>query len=174
MQQFLDDPYRYEFLQNPDKVRSKTDAQRDGLNCVSLAHLALKELFDYDLPPDLGCAELYLDADHFKPVESMSTAQKGDLVWFGTENAVIEPGAFIPRYSATGELQNWRQFPVKHVTVHTGVYKDGEPMLLHATKHEGSTALWQFSRFNEHRLYRRFFGITRLATLYEPPVYTAA
>lgn len=162
--QFLDPAYSYNFWQNPDVVRSKEDALKDGINCVSLAHLALKDLFGYELPAELGCAELYQDKKHFEPVADMGQARGGDLVWFGIENPPKAPEDIRLYYGSAGELLNWQEFPVKHVTVHTGIEEAGEPLLLHATNYNGGkNQLWRLSEFKAHRRYQKLYGITRLA-----------
>src|ERR1700712_5367578 len=98
MEQYIGDQYVYRFMNNPDRVRSREDAERYGLNCVSLAHLVLKDLFDCELPPELGCAELFRDKEHFEPVAGIEAAQTGDLVWFGVEKPKVEVAEFNPRY----------------------------------------------------------------------------
>jgi hypothetical protein len=50
---YLDPAFRYVKSQSPARVRSRDDALRDGLNCVALAHLVIRDLFGYALPP--GC-----------------------------------------------------------------------------------------------------------------------
>lgn len=145
-------------------MRSRSDALRDGLNCISLAHLVIKDVFDYELPPRLGCAELYLDREHFKPVESVTDMQIGDLVWFGLQDAVRRPEDIPLRYDDAGNLVNWRDFPVKHVAVSTGHQVDGDPLLLHATNLEGPhNKVWPLSKFSRYPRYRKLYGVTRLA-----------
>lgn len=167
LEQFLDSAYSYNFWQNPDRVRSVEDARRNGINCVSLAHLALKALFDYKLPPELGCAELYRDREHFRLVkgidEGVDGAQRGDLVWFGVQEATEPPEAIELVYDDQGQLINWGQSPVKHVAVHTGVEEFGEPLLLHSTfMYGGGNAIWPLSEFSLHPRYSRLYGVTRL------------
>lgn|GEM_PF-896450 len=161
--QFLDPAYFYEFMRNPDVVRSKDDALRGGINCVSLAHLVLKELFDYELPPELGCAELYRDQDFLIRDIDPNESRKGDLWWFGV-NSGKDPLKLPLHYDDQGRLINWYESPVKHVAIHTGSYADGEPLLLHAThRNGGKNALWPVSGFSSYNKYKQFWGITRLA-----------
>jgi hypothetical protein len=47
---YLDPGFRYVKSQNPALVRCRDDALRDGLNCVALAHLVIRDLFGYVLP----------------------------------------------------------------------------------------------------------------------------
>ena len=162
--QFLDPAYRYEFWRNPDTVRTKEDARNLGINCVSLAHLALKEMFDYELPAELGCAELYLDRDHFRAVEDHEQMAAGDLVWFGRQDAPYHPEEVLLQYDDQGNLVNWREFPVKHVTIFTGeTDESADPLLLHATYLDGGqNRIWPMSRFADYHRYRKLYGITRL------------
>lgn len=162
LERYLDTEFVYRFMQNPDVVRSEEDARRYGINCVSLAHLALRSLFEYDLPKDLLCAELYADREHFEHREDIDQLQTGDLVWFGVKDPGIMPEDFVPQY-VDGRLENWRDFPVKHVAVSTGERNEEEDdLLLHATYYEGTTALWPLSRFFQYKKYQRHYGISRL------------
>ncbi|MEK7153730.1 MAG: hypothetical protein AAB834_07285 [Patescibacteria group bacterium] len=161
LEQYLDGSYNYDFAQGPDVVRNRDDALRNGINCVSLAHLALRDLFGCELPPKLMCAEMYCDRDYFAPVESFLAMREGDLVWFGIANPTIPTDEFEFRYEG-GNLANWADFPVKHVAIYTGVTdSEGNHVLLHSTFREGNT-LWPLARFNRYRRYEKLYGITRL------------
>jgi hypothetical protein len=159
LEQYLNPDYRYNFWQNPDLVRSREDALRNGINCVSLAHLALKDLYGYELPSTLGCAEMYQDTEHFKPVEDFQL-QTGDLVWFGIEKPLTPPENIELVYNAAGDLVNWRDFPVKHVGVVFDVKE--ESRILHATHVTGTNVLWTLSDFAQHQRYRRLYKTSRL------------
>ena len=106
---------------------------------MSLAHLAMRELFAYELPPELGCAELYLDRKHFSRVGNLADMQAGDLVWFGVQNPPKPPEEVRLEYDSNGRLMNWQEFPVKHVAIYTGLQDCRLPLLLHATLIEGGT-----------------------------------
>lgn len=145
-------------------MRTKDDALQDGINCVSLAHLVLKDVFDCELPPHLGCAELYLDREYFKPVDAIDDMRAGDLVWFGLQEALRQPEEVQLQYDEAGNLVNWREFPVKHVAVNTGLQVEDEPLLLHATNVEGRhNKIWPLSKFWSYPRYQKLYGITRLA-----------
>jgi hypothetical protein len=160
--QFLNPEYAYKFSQNPNVVRTKEDALRSGINCISLAHLVIKELFDYELPPDLLCAELYLDHEHFEPVADTTKMQLGDLVWFGASNFGKDPFEVELRYGKHGQLINWREFPVKHVAIYTGLTESCDPLLLHATFVGGvNNTVWPMSKFRSYQRYKKMHGITR-------------
>lgn len=161
---FIDPAYRYDFWQGPAEVRSITDAQRSGLNCIALAHLAINKLFEVELPPELHCAELYTDTQYFTRVDDLAEARRGDLLWFGVANPVIEPAAFVPLYR-DGMLVNWRDFPVKHVAVHTGKRDEqDEPLLLHASQEDSTNVIWPLPEFaKRNKRWEKFYGISRLA-----------
>ena len=166
LDEFLDPVYQYDFLQNPDVVRNKEDARRNGINCVSLAHLVTKELFGYTLPDKLGCAELYLDREHFNYADDVTAIRAGDLVWFGLLHCLEPPERFALQYDNQGRLVNWRDFPVKHVAIGTGLVTNGEPLLLHATYIDGrENKLWPLTKFSDYVRYRRLYGITHLRSL---------
>ena len=160
LEQYLDNAYVYRFSHGPNIVQSREDALRYGINCVSLAHLALKDLFDYQLPPTLMFSELYGDHEHFRQVETLEQMQRGDLVWFGLADPKIEPAKFEPRYE-DGQLVNWADFPVKHIAISTGERND-DYQLLHSTHVEGTNVVWPLARFAEYKNYRKLYGITRL------------
>jgi hypothetical protein len=65
---YLDPAFRYVKSQTPALVRCRDDALRDGLNCVALAHLVIRDLFGYVLPAHLQALELVRDLEHFEPV----------------------------------------------------------------------------------------------------------
>lgn len=162
LERYVNPAYVYKFTQGPDVVRDNEDALRYGINCVSLAHLAIRDLFDYELPSELQCAEMYLDRDHFKKVENTQDMCQGDLVWFGIEDAKIEPEEFVPVYE-DGALVNWADFPIKHVSLYTGEKDERDyPLLLHATHVGGTNTIWPIDKFAVYRKYRRMYGITRL------------
>ena len=153
---YLDPEFIYRFMQNPNVVRSEEDARKHGINCVSLAHLAIKNLFEYELPRDLLCAELYADTKHFERIEQLQDMQTGDLVWFGIEQPAIHPEEFVPRYDEQGKLINWSDFPVKHVAISTGEHnEDRDPLLLHSTYYEGTNVIWPLSRFSAYPKYKK-------------------
>lgn len=120
-------------------------------------------MFDYELPASLGCAELYLDREHFMQVESVAEMRAGDLAWFGLRDALKRPEEIRLRYDEDDNLMNWREFPVKHVAIATSLGVEGDPLLLHATYVEGrENKIWPLSKFSTYRNYRKLYGITRL------------
>lgn len=170
--QYLDPAFTYRFTGGPEVVRSKRDAWEDGLNCIALSHLVLSDLFDYALPPELHCAEMYTDNSHFTHlpnlapgVPDLTAMRRGDLVWFGRDDAPIAPEEFEPAYRE-GKLVNWADFPVKHTAIFTGLHdsRSHSPLLMHATHHEGGVAVWPLSAFGtgEFKRYERLFDVTRL------------
>jgi len=80
---YRDPAFRYAKSRNPARVRCRDDALRDGLNCVALAHLMIRDLFGYTLPAHLQALELVRDLEHFEPVPDPEHMQAGHLVWLG-------------------------------------------------------------------------------------------
>lgn len=162
-ERFINPSFRYDFARGPAQVRSIEDAMQGGLNCVALAHLVMRDLYGVELPPELHCAEMYLDTERFARVPATGSLGQGDLVWFGVSGAATRPEDFQPQYE-NGALVNWRSFPVKHVTVFTGEHDEaGDPLLLHTTHLTGTNVIWPLRRFGEHRRYQHQFGASRLA-----------
>ena len=161
---FLRAGYAYSFEQGPNKVRSHEDARVNGLNCVALAHLAMKDLFDYTLPEDYQCLELFLDREqHFESIDSLDSAQQGDLVWFGFAEPRIPLEEFVPVYDECREITNWQDVAVRHVGLFTGeIDGEGDQLVLHATRSAGTVAIWPLRKFQEYKRYRKVYGVSRL------------
>lgn len=158
---YLDPRFRYVWARGPAVVRSREDALRDGLNCVALAHLVIRELFGHALPAGFQSLELFGDDEHFESIADGALLAAGDLIWFGAANPRIPPADFVPRFR-DGELLNFADFAVNHVAVATGRRVDGHSLLLHASPVNGTNALWPLHRFAEHERYREIYGIRRL------------
>lgn len=158
---YLDPAFRYVNSQNPARVRSREDALRDGLNCVALAHLVIRDLFGYALPPGFQSLELFSDLAHFEPVAAVEGMEAGDLVWFGVACPAVRLEDFAPRFR-DGELLNFGDFPVNHVAVCTGDRDNGDPLLLHASYMDGTNAVWALSKFRAYERYGKIYAIRRL------------
>lgn len=161
LEHFIDPAYVYRFSQGPDKVRTITDAQERGINCVSLAHLAIRHLFGRTLPEELMCYEMFADTAQFDTVGSLDQMQAGDLIWFGIDKPEVPLEDFQPSYNAAGELENWWQSPVKHVAIYTGQQTD-DYQLLHATHLTGTNVVWPLRQFAAYERYRKIYRISRL------------
>lgn len=160
LSQFISDDFRYKFSHGPNIIHSKEQARREGINCISLAHLALKALYGVTLPSALMCSELHQDREYFEEVTHKDMIA-GDLVWFGVQDPIIGPDQFVPVYE-DGELINWKEYPVKHVAIATGEINHDDPLLLHSTNLTGTNVIWPMRLFAEHRRYRQLYGVTRL------------
>lgn len=163
-QRYLDPAFRYSLFQKPAVVRSRGDALRDGLNCVSLAHLVTRDLFGYTLPAGLQTYELVRDREHFELVPDPARLRAGDLVWFGLAEPPVSLEEFVPQYDGD-ELLNWRDLPVKHVAISTGAREAreaGDPLLLHASLIAGTNVLWPLRRFRDYDRYQRIYAIQRV------------
>lgn len=160
LEQYLDRAYVYKFTHGPDIVRTRESARQKGISCISLAHLALRDLFDYEIPADLQCLELYADREHFYEVDDIQDMQRGDLLWFGLAEPKIAIDDFEPRY-VDDQLLNWSDYPIKHVAVYTGEEAE-DYLLLHSTPLEGTNVIWPMSKFADYKRYEKFYGITRL------------
>lgn len=161
-ERYVDPAFTYRFTQGPDRVPDVITAQRNGLNCIALAHLAIRDLFGHSLPPALHCYEMFSDTAQFSTVESVKDMQAGDLVWFGVRSPKVPLEEYNPQYDEDGALVNWRDNPVKHVAIYTGERAD-DYLMLHATNVEGTNAVWPLWRFATHRRYEQIYRISRLA-----------
>jgi hypothetical protein len=165
---YLDPAFRYVRSQSPARVRSQDDALRDGLNCVALAHLVIRDLFGYVLPARLQALELVRDLAHFEPALDPERMRAGDLVWLGVDRPRAKLDEFVPQYDGD-ELANGGDFPVKHVAVCTGTREGGDHLLLHASSADGTNALWPLRKFAGYDRYRRIYAIRRLRREFRRP-----
>ena len=165
---YLDPAFRYVRSQSPARVRSRDDVLRDGLNCVALAHLVIRDLFGYVLPARLQALELVRDLAHFEPDPDAERMGAGDLVWLGVDRPRVKLDEFVPQYDGD-ELANGRDFPVKRVAVCTGARDDGEHLLLHASSADGTNTLWPLRKFAGYDRYRRIYAICRLRREFQRP-----
>ncbi len=169
LKHYIDREFVYSFGQGPNKVSSEAEARQKGINCVTLAHLALRELFDQKLPTNLHCYEMATDYDYFKTVESPDLMQQGDLVWFGYANPHQSIEDFEPTYDDEGYLLNWRDSPIKHVAIYTGEQQNNDFMMLHSTHIEGTNTVWPLSLFAMYKRYEKIYRIGRLQTGVDQP-----
>lgn len=166
LERYVDPAFIYRFTQGPDRVPDEATARRDGLNCVALAHLVLRDLFGQSLPNSLHCYEMVSDTQYFDTIDSTETMQAGDLVWFGLVSPKVSLLDYIPQYDRNGDLVNWRDNPVKHVAIYTGE-NPRDRLMLHTTNIEGTNVVWPLRQFADYRRYERIYRISRLA-LSEP------
>jgi cell wall-associated NlpC family hydrolase len=158
---YIDEGYVYRFMNGPRFVRTKQEAKIRGINCISLAHFVLKDLFNIELPAELDCYELYTERALFEEVaaEQMAT---GDLLWFGWSNPKIPIENFVPKYSGSN-LANYQDRAVTHVGIYTGEQDEvNDPQILHSSPVEGTNAIWPLRRFSDYPRYSKLYGITRL------------
>lgn len=152
---------RYRFSRGPREVRTVQEAVRDGANCIAIAHLAIDSLFGVKLPPEKHCLEMATDTDTFATVTDLTDLQAGDLHWFGVDvpDAILRD--FVPEYDGH-YLLNWRDSPINHVAIFTGEMEGDEPLLLHASPTDGTTAVWPLSEFAAHERYAKLHRVSRL------------
>lgn len=167
LRRLASEEFRYVFTQGPDRASSIERALEDGLNCVSLAHLAIRLTFDFKLPSDLYCLEMFQDEEHFEDVPSVRDARRYDIVWFGVDKTDAQLEEFEPIYDKSGQITNWSQSPIKHVGV---IYEPdtNDPLVLHSTSRTGTNSLWRLSQFAEHKRYKKVHGIRRFIKSRQP------
>ena len=137
----------------------------DGLNCVSLAHLIIRDLFGYVLPATYQCTELSADQEHFMSVSSPSLMRPGDLVWLGVADPTASIHDFIPRFE-NGRLANFNEYPINHVAIYTGVCDHGDYLLIHASQVDQTNTVWPLRTFTDHDRYCKIYAIMRLRPRY--------
>ena len=133
----------------------------DGLNCISLAHLIIRDLFGYVLPATYQCPELSTDQEHFMFIPSASLMRPGDLVWLGVADPAASIEDFVPRFE-NGRLANFHEYPINHVAIYTGVYDHGDYLLIRANQADQTNTVWPLRAFEDHDRYRKVYAITRL------------
>ncbi len=139
-------------------MTSVEEALREGINCVSLAHLVIGEIYGVTLPQSYKCFEMFCDTEYFEKDDEIIV---GDLVWFGIKDANQRLKSFRPSLK-NGELTNWSDCPVKHVGICVDDTMSSEQTILHATNVEKTNALWPLDAFARHRRYAEVCGVSRL------------
>src|ERR1700757_315636 len=157
LERFVDTEFVYRFTHGPNMVTDEAEAREKGINCVLLAHFALRELFGHSLPPELHCYEMFTDNKRFYTVDSLEGMYMGDLVWFGTANPRIPIDEFEPKYGEDGFLLNHRDSAVKHVALYTGERSENDFLLLHSTHIAGGNVIWPLSRFSAYKRYEKIY-----------------
>lgn len=150
----------YNFDLTPKDVPSLAQAYLRGINCTLLARFVQEDLYNYKLPDELMCTEMYFDTKHFYRTNPESL-RAGDLVWFGRLDSKQTVNEFIPEYNKSRQLLNWKQLPINHVGIATGETSDQGPVILHAIEQENVT-LWPIERFRDVRRYSVVWGASRL------------
>src|ERR1700691_5786652 len=80
---YIDKPYRYVYQNGPDIITSKDQAFKEGLNCIALMHLLLKDIFKLELPSNVKGWEIFCDNPYFESIKSKEDLQTGDILFFG-------------------------------------------------------------------------------------------
>lgn len=165
-------PYNWE--RGPKQVRSAEDA-REGLNCVALAHLALKDLANIQLPSALHCFEMFRDmrsvGDFFRPVAGgVQNMIEGDIVWLGHQASDRIVEGFTPDYDNQLHLRNNRAFPLRHLALYTGEMdtETGHPLMFHTSRETG-IEIAPLPAIMEWEPHEQIHGIGRLIVPYNKP-----
>lgn len=164
LERYISPEFIYNYNAGPNVIRTIDDARSFGINCVALAHLVVKDLFDVELPSELDCYELYTDRLYSSFYKSSSNLLFGDLVWFGTVTGHTAVDSFKPEYEQTGNITNWRRFPINHVGVCIAAEPNDVPLILHASRVVGTNSVWSLDDFSKHRYYRQIHGLSRIIT----------
>jgi hypothetical protein len=151
--------------QGPQATNNIEKARENGINCISLAHLVIESLFEFKLPKELHCYELFNDMIHFDEV-TISDMKIGDLIWFGIDNPNIDLEEFTPIYQ-DNRLVNYKDFPVKHVGIFDHFDSDGIPQILHSTMIDEANTVWAIDRFSQYKRYQKIYGVRRLRDDYK-------
>lgn len=167
---YIDKRFRYVFLNGPDAVTTRTQALSEGLNCITLVHLLLKDLFDVSLPANLKGWEMFCDNPYMDNVDSLTEMKMGDVVFFGRRELPDYAIAFSPSYDENGNMRNEKEgnaiiqnrYVGVHLTMYTG-QKDiqGCPIFIHANKIDNTISIWSLVQFMANEKYTTVHGIKR-------------
>jgi hypothetical protein len=131
----------YAYSGAPGKERQV--GARLELNCQAWVHHDLRSL-GITLPDWVRSKEIYEDeTTFFRTVAASETVARGDIFLFGRECTTD------PRYF--------------HLAIHSGFYtwENGEPILTHATKVDGTVSPWPISQFFREPRYGKLFAVKR-------------
>lgn len=160
---YLTAGYKYNFDSGPDKIRSREEALSHGLNCGTLVHLLIREIFAVELPPRLMCLEMFHDSRFFRTLESWERLELGDVMFVGSVDIANQLQRFVPIYTPDGRFANWEEHPKLHLALFNGgdVTSD-EATFIHATQFGRSVALWTTSDFRRYKTYNACYARRRL------------
>lgn len=162
IQDFLRGQYHYNFHATPVKIKSREEAQREGLNCGTLVHLLIREIFGIHLPIRLMCLEMFYDTQYLRTITDDETMTLGDIMFVGRLDITNHLQAFTPNYAPDGTFANWEEHPKLHLTLFTGIYEGGDPLFVHANQFDQGIALWPLSHFARYWSYETCYAIRRL------------
>ncbi len=168
--EFLDAGYEYNFGNGPDVIRTESQAKQLGLNCVTLTHLLIPRLFDIELPGNMRGWEMYCINPFFGDVARAEDMDLGDVLFFGRPTLPEYALQYSPVYDEYKELTNeeignnliGQKYSGVHLAMNTGEADDTEnPLLIHASKMEGTVVIWSLAKFLDLKQYSTIHAIKR-------------
>lgn len=134
----------YQLKHGPEKL-GQIDPREDGVNCQLLLHMALKLLYNAQMPPFFRSKELFEPNPLFADVACIDASTVGDAFLFGR---VLETD---PRHL--------------HVAIRADINSNGkQPLLLHANRVDSRVSVWPLDAFTDHSRYNKLFGMRRFRT----------
>lgn len=131
-------PFPYNFSASRAMVPDVETAHSLGITCYLLVDF-LASRNGVRLSPLAKPYELLNDSRNFSTVPGLDDLCAGDVLWHGLPGVTAEN--FEPHYDTNNFLRNWRSGPSQHMSIFTGQYDGGEPVLLHASFRAGRTTL---------------------------------
>lgn len=163
---FLQARYTYVYRSSPDFIRNREDACHYGLNCGTLVHLLVHEIFDCEFPPRLMCLEMSYDKDYLEQVEEPYNWQLGDILFFTSVENAICLDEYRPHFTIDGRLTDWQSHPPLHLGLCTDQKLGDEPFIIHASPIDRGPSLWPLGRFQKIRQYEVLYCVRRLRPQY--------
>jgi hypothetical protein len=161
----IENPYPYAFCSNSWDITDEATARDTGLSCHSFAWLSAI-LRGFYMPHGGLPYETYRDKVHIATIDSFEKMQRDDILWHGP--AGVNVNNFKPMYNQDGYLTNWHGAegsPAQHMSVFTGDFDNGDPVVVHASFRHGKTIA---SPLSEISAIPSLGAVTRIGRLITP------
>lgn len=169
-QVFLDKGYKYNYRNGPNVISSQEQALKDGINCIGLMHLLIRELFGIRLPQNLRVLEIYNDNPYFKTIDKLEDIQMGDIIFLGRKQLPEYIFLYKPQYDKEKNLINEEEgraaigekYAGYHTVMHTGDKdKNGNPLVIDIERIVDTVKVWSLNELMEEERYEVLYKIKR-------------
>jgi len=172
-QNFLNKDFKYNFEKGPNVVTSESQAIKEGINCIGLMHLLLKQLFNVNIPGNLRVLEIFNQNPYFETLKSLDGLKTGDILFLGRKDLPEYISKYKPKYNEQGELVNEKEgediIGNKYAGYHTAMFTgektaDNQPLVVDIQKATDKIKLWNLKELMKDEKYQVLYKIKRLIT----------
>lgn len=141
LERYLGIPYKKDAY---PEILERGEEVLGGVNCITLVHWVVRDLFRKKLPPQLWLYEMLRNEypDYISPLLCGETPKQGDVYLVGRRRDFYQQ---------------------IHAAIHTGIETNSGPLLLHANGFsERRITTWPLSQFLNSKRYPTIFQIMRV------------